>query len=232
MRSRINALRLRPRSGVAALTALATLATPAVPAIAAVNTPAPPATQTITNQANASEQKDGRTDFVLKYQLQQSSAATLNVNNIATATASKCRRCTADGIAFQVVVTSTQNLVTLNANNQANAVSSNCIRCSTFAGAYQIVYANNTGKLAQDQSRALGLLQIQLTGLRFENLSSRQLQNRLNEYSDDVVSILNDSPNPIPVFTPGVGNTPNPAALTRNNGPFVDKFIKVMHPGS
>ena len=71
-----------------------------------------------------------------------------------------------------------------------------------------------------------------MTGLRFENLSSSQLQNRLNEYSDDAVSILNDSPNPIPVFTPGVGNTPNPAALTRNNGPFVDRFIKVMHPGS
>ena len=42
-------------------------------------------------------------------------------------------------IAFQVVVTSTQNLVTLNANNQANAVSSNCVACSTFAAAYQIV---------------------------------------------------------------------------------------------
>lgn len=237
MRSRINALRLRPRSGVAALTALATLAAPAVPAIAAVNTPAPPAAQTITNQANASEQKDGRTDFVLKYQLQQSSAATLNVNNIATATASKCRRCTADGIAFQVVVTSTQNLVTLNANNQANAVSSNCVRCSTFAGAYQIVYASDTGKLTQWQSRALGLLQIQLTGLRFENLSSTQLQNKLDEYSDDAVSILNNGPNPLPVLTPAVRRTQNPttqnpAALTKNNGPFIDKFVKVMHPGS
>jgi len=232
MRPRINTLTPRPRSGVAALMALAALAVPAVPAIAAVNTPAAPVTQTITNQANASEQKNGRTDWVLKYQVQQSSAATLNVNNTATATASQCHRCAADGIAFQVVVTSTQNLVTLNANNQANAASTNCVGCSTFAGAYQIVYASNTGKLTQWQSRALGLLQIQLTGLRFENLNSTQLKNRLDEYSDDATSILNNGPNPIPVLTPAATNTSNTAALTKNNGPFIDKFVKVMHPGS
>ena len=232
MRSRINTLTLRPRSGVAALTALATLAIPAVPAIAAVNTPAAPATQTITNQANASEQRNGRTDWVLKYQVQQSSAATLNVSNTATATASQCQRCAADGIAFQVVVASTQNLVTLNVNNVANALSSNCVSCSTFAGAYQIVYASDTGKLTQWQSRALGLLQIQLTGLRLENLSSTRLQNKLDEFSDDAVSILNNGPNPIPVLTPAASNTPNLAALTKNNGPFIDLFVKVKHPGS
>src|SRR5690348_16859843 len=125
MRPRINTLTLRPRSGVAALTALAALAAPADPAFATTGTPAAPLTQTITNQANASEQKTGQIDWVLKFQAQESSAATLNVNNTATATAGKCQRCAADGIAFQVVVTSTQNLVTLNANNQANAVSSN-----------------------------------------------------------------------------------------------------------
>jgi hypothetical protein len=232
MRPRINALTLRPRSGVAALTALAALAALAVPAFASTGTPAAPVTQTITNQANASEQQNGRTDWVLKFQVQQSSAATLNVNNTATATASKCQRCAADGIAFQVVVASTQNLVTLNANNQANAASTNCVSCSTFAGAYQIVYASNTGKLTQWQSRALGLLQIQLTGLRLENLSSAQLQNKLDGYSDDAVSILNNGPNPIPVLTPAAGNTPNPAALTKNNGPFIDLFVKVKHLGS
>ena len=28
------------------------------------------------------------------------------------------------------------------------------------------------------------------------------------------------------------GNTPNPAALTKNNGPFINLFVKVKHPGS
>jgi hypothetical protein len=55
MRSRINTLTLRPRSGVAALTALAALAAPAVPVFATTGPPAAPLTQTITNQANASE---------------------------------------------------------------------------------------------------------------------------------------------------------------------------------
>ena len=114
MRPRINALTFRPRPGVAplkglkgltGLTALTALATLALPAAASAATPAtPPATpltQTITNQASASSQRNGHTDWVLKYQVKQVSAATLNVTNNATATASQCHRCSADGIAFQ-----------------------------------------------------------------------------------------------------------------------------------
>jgi hypothetical protein len=111
-------------------------------------------------------------------------------------------------------------------------VSSNCVSCSTFAGAYQIVYASDTGKLTQWQTRALGLLQIQLTGLRLENLSSTQLQNKLDGFADDAVSILNNGPNPIPVLTPAAPDSQSPAALTKNNGPFIDLFAKVKHPGS
>ena len=124
MRPRINALTFRPRpglwraerlKGLTGLTALTALATLAVPAVASAATPAaPPAaplTQTIANQANASSQRNGHTDWVLKYQFKHvPSTATLNVTNNATATATKCRRCAADGIAFQVVVTSAQNL--------------------------------------------------------------------------------------------------------------------------
>jgi hypothetical protein len=107
---------------VTALTALATLAVPAVASAATpAAPPAAPVTQTITNQASASSQRNGHTDWVLKYQFKQvSSPATLNVTNNATATATQCRRCSADGIAFQVVVTSAQNLATLNATNQAS----------------------------------------------------------------------------------------------------------------
>src|SRR6266550_1174245 len=160
MRLRINVLTFRPRPGVATrLTRLTALATLAVPAVASAATraapPAAPATQTVTNQASASSQRNGHTDWVLKYQFKQvPSAATLNVTNNATATATQCRRCAADGIAFQVVVTSAQNLATLNATNQASAVSSNCVRCSTFAGAYQIVYVSNR-KLAPWQIQSL-----------------------------------------------------------------------------
>jgi hypothetical protein len=229
---------LRPRSGAAVLAALAALAIPAGPAaastavpVAPAGTAAPPLTQTVTNQATASSQRDGHTDWVLKYQVQQTTAATVNVSNHATATASQCHRCAADGIAFQVVAVSRQNLVTLNADNQANALSSNCVSCSSFAGAYQIVYVNDQ-PLTQWQTRALGRVQIELTGLRFANFTGAQLQKRLDSIANEAISVLNDGPNPIPVLTPGTGNAPSPAALTKDKGPFIELFTKVRHPGS
>jgi hypothetical protein len=182
MRSRINALTFRPRPGVAplkgltGLTALTALAILAVPAVASAATPAaPPAaplTQTITNQASASSQRNGHTDWVLKYQVKQVSAATLTVTNNATATASQCHRCSADGIAFQVVVMSAQDLATINAANQASALSSNCVRCSSFAGAYQIIYASNRPKLTPRQVQSLNAVRFKLMILRFTGLNT------------------------------------------------------------
>ena len=246
MRPRINALTFRPRPGVAplkgltGLTALTALATLAVPAVAAAATraapPAAPATQTITNQASASSQRNGHTDWVLKYQFKQvSSTATLNVTNNATASATKCRRCAADGIAFQVVVTSAQNLATLNATNQANAVSSNCVRCSTFAGAYQIVYASNR-KLAPWQIHSLNAVRYKLMILRFTGLKGNALQKRLDRIADDVMTILNNGQRPVtpvtPALTPALAKTPAPAALTTNNGPVIDRSVKMTNQGS
>ena len=250
MRPRINALTFRPRPGVAplkgltGLTALTALATLAVPAAASAATPAaPPAvpvTQTVTNQASASSQRNGHTDWVLKYQFKQvSSTATLNVTNNATASATKCRRCAADGIAFQVVVTSAPNLATLNATNQANAVSSNCVRCSTFAGAYQIVYASNR-KLAPWQIQSLNAVRYKLMILRFTSLKGTALQKRLDKIADEVVAILNYGQRPVtpvtpaltPALAPALATTPAPAALTTNNGPVIDRSVKMTNQGS
>ena len=244
MRPRINALTFRPRPGLAALkglkgltglTALTALATLAVPAVASAATPAAPLTQAITNQASASSQRNGHTDWVLKYQVKQVSAATLNVTNNATATASQCHRCSADGIAFQVVVTSARNLANLNATNQANAVSSNCVRCSTFAGAYQIVYASNT-KLAPWQIQSLNAVRFRLMILRFTSLKGNALQNRLDKIADDVVAILNNGQSPVtpvtPALTPALATTLAPAALTTNTGPVINRSVKMTNQGS
>jgi len=230
MRPRINALILRPRSGVVALTALAALA---VPAAASAAVASDPLTQTITNQATASTQRNGHTDWELKYQFQpQVSAATLNVSNHATATASQCRECDAYGIAFQVVVVaSLKNLVTINADSQANALSSNCVRCNSFAAAYQIIYASNQPRLSFYQIQGLRRVHNELITLRFLGLRGDALQNRLDAIADDAVSVLDKDPNPIPI-TPAFGHSPGPAAMTSNSGPFVDLFVKVNHPGS
>ena len=241
MRPRINALTFRPRPGVAplrgltGLTALTALATLAVPAVASAATPAaPPAapiTQTITNQASASSQRDGHTDWVLKYQVKQVSAATLNVTNNAAATASQCHRCSADGIAFQVVVMSAQDLATINANNQASALSLNCVRCSSFAGAYQIIYASNRPKLTPRQIQSLNAVRFKLMILRFSGLKGTALKNRLDKIADDVVSILNGR-SPVTPVTPALATTSAPAALTTNSGPVINRSVKMTNQGS
>jgi hypothetical protein len=246
MRSRINALTFRPRPGVAplkgltGLTALTALAILAVPAVASAATPAaPPAaplTQTITNQASASSQRNGHTDWVLKYQVKQVSAATLTVTNNATATASQCHRCSADGIAFQVVVMSAQDLATINAANQASALSSNCVRCSSFAGAYQIIYASNRPKLTPRQVQSLNAVRFKLMILRFTGLKGTELKKKLDGIADDVVSILNNRQSQVPVLTPALtpalATTPAPAALTTNNGPVINRSVKMTNQGS
>ena len=173
---------------------------------------------------------------MLKYQFKQvSSIATLSATNNATATATKCRRCAADGIAFQVVVTSAQNLATLNATNQANAVSSNCVRCSTFAGAYQIVYASNR-KLAPWQIQSLNAVRFRLMILRFTSLKGNALQNRLDKIADDVVAILNNGQSPVtpvtPALAPALAKTLASAALTTNSGPVIKRSVKMTNQGS
>jgi hypothetical protein len=226
-----------PLTGLTVLTALATLAVPAVASAATpAAPPAAPLTQTITNQASASSQRDGHTDWVLKYQVKQVSAATLNVTNNATATASQCHRCSADGIAFQVVVMSAQDLATINANNQASALSSNCVRCSSFAGAYQIIYASHRPKLTPRQIQSLNAVRYKLMILRFTGLNGTELKKKLDGIADDVVSILNNGQSQAPVLTPALApalaTTPAPAALTTNNGPVINRSVKMTNQGS
>ena len=39
------------------------------------------------------------------------------------------------------------------------------------------------------------------------------------------------SPNPIPVITPAINNSGDPAQLTENSGPFIDLLVKSQHQG-
>jgi hypothetical protein len=229
MLPRFRDLTLRPRFSVIALTALAGLAVP-VTASAAVLSGSP--TQALVNEARASSQTDGYRDFVLRYQLQQASAATLNVSNHAVASTAQCHDCNADAVAFQVVVASKQDLVTLNASNTADASSADCIRCSSLAGAYQIIYASDQPQLSRYQIQGLNHVRSELTALQFTGLNGAQLQARTDAIAKDAVSVLADGPNPIPVVTPAINDSSRPAELTQDSGPYIDLFIKVKHPGN
>ncbi len=225
----IKDLTLRPRFGVVALTALASLA---IPVTASAAAPSGPPAQTLVNEATASAQTSGHTDFVLRFRLQQASAGTLNVSNHAVASTAQCDDCHADAIAFQVVVASKQNLVTLNADNAADASSSACTRCSSLAGAYQIIYASDQPHLSRYQLQRLNHVRSELIVLRFTGLSGAQLQARTDAIANEAVSVLDNGPNQVPVITPAINDSSRPAELTTNSGPFIDLFVKVRHLGS
>ena len=47
----------------------------------------------------------------------------------------------------------------------------------------------------------------------------------------NAVGILNNGPSPIPVITPAIDNSGDPARLTENNGPFIDLLVRSQHQG-
>ena len=224
MLSRIRDLILRPRSGVVALGAVAALSFPAAASAA-------PATVTFNNSATASSQANDRNVFILKYQAEETAATTLNVKNQALASASHCENCAASGIAFQVIFVSKQGPLTLNADNQASATSTLCVNCSTLAAAYQIIYAANQPGLSRYQIQGLNHVHSELITLQFTGLTGASLQARTDAIAQEAVGILNNGPNPIPVITPAINNSGDPAQLTENNGPFIDLLVRSQHQG-
>ena len=224
MLPRIKDLILRPRSGVVALSAVAALSFP-------VAASAAPATVTFNNTVTASSQTNGRNVFVLKYQAEETAASTLNAKNQAQALASHCKNCAASGIAFQVIFVSKPSALTINADNEANATSDSCVSCSTLAAAYQIIYAANQPGLSRFQIQGLNHVHSELITLQFTGLTGAKLQARTDAIAQEAVGILNNGPNPIPVITPAINNTGDPAQLTENSGPFIDLLVKSQHQG-
>ena len=232
MLPKIRNLIVRPRSGVVALAVLAALSV-SVSASAAVPgfTPGGPLAQTYFNLAKASSQTDNRTNFTVRFQLDQTSAATLNVTNRAVASTSGCVDCGAFAIGFQVVFASTRSPVALNAVNTADATST-CPKCSTLAGAYQIIdVSDSQQRLSWAQIRGLAQIRGQLLALQYSGLDPDQVQTKAGQLANQAVAILQDGPDPTPVFSPAVNGLARPAQLTENNGPYIDLFIKVQHPG-
>jgi hypothetical protein len=76
--------------------------------------------------------------------------------------------------------------------------------------------------------------------LRFTSLKGTALQKRLDRIADEVVAILNYGQRPVtpvtpaltPALAPALATTPAPAALTTNNGPVIDRSVKMTNQGS
>jgi len=229
MLPRIKDLILRTRSfvvapGVVALSAVAALSFP-------VAASAAPATVTYNNNATASSQTNGKNVFVLKYQAEETATSTLNAKNQALASTSHCANCAASGVAFQVIFVSKHGPLTINADNQASATSGSCATCPALAAAYQIIYAANQPGLSRFQIQGLNHVHSELIALQFTGLTGAKLQDRTDAIAQEAVGVLSNGPNPIPVITPAINNTGDPAQLTENNGPFIDLLIKSQQKG-
>ena len=67
--------------------------------------------------------------------------------------------------------------------------------------------------------------------MQFTGLTGAKLQARTDAIAQEAVGVLNNGPNPIPVITPAINNSSDPAQLTEDSGPFIDLLVKSQHQG-
>ena len=230
--------RLWSRCGLMALTIPMTLsmagtASAAVQAASQLDAPAP----TYVNQAQASSQTDGWTDYDVLYQLEQTSAPVVTGDNSAVASTSDCHDCGAIAIGFQVLVVPKQDLSDIYANNTADATSYACTRCNTLAAAYQIIVATNSPEqLTFGQELGQAEIQSKLGTIQRDGLSADRSQQLAGELATQAVSILQGGTGAGPdrtgsAYSPAQGNT-GLAGLTGNSGPFVYLYVRYHSPNS
>jgi hypothetical protein len=216
----------RLRCGVMASAIIVSLA---IPVTASASTRA----ATYVNLANAISLRSGSADFTLKFQLQQSSASTVNAVNRAVASTSKCHNCGAVAIGFQILVVAKQNLAALNADNTANATSFDCVRCSTLAAAYQIISVSDSQPLTGQQEQDLNRIRAEVEALRNYGLETDQIQSRAGQLANQAVSILQDGAGTAPAALapafPAINGSALPAQLAESNQPVVKLFIKTQN---
>jgi len=227
--------RLWSRCGLMALTIPITLSMTGT-ASAAVADNAPAQTQTYDNLAQASSQTDRWTDFNVVYQLEQTSAGTVNGDNRVVASTSQCHDCGAVAIGFQVLVVSKQDLANLNVHNTADATSYACTRCNTLAAAYQIVFATDSPQqLTFNQILGLAGIEQKLEALKTSGLGTGRIQQLADEFAHQAVFVLQGGigtyrDGNAPTYSPALHSTDLPANMAENSGPVTDLFVKHQNP--
>ena len=205
--------------GVVPVTILITLFSP-VAASAADHRPAAPASRYLTyvNRAHAVSQRDGRTDYSMRFQLHQRSASIINADATAVAKTIGCHDCSSVAIAFQVVFARAQGLSEINVNSTAKAISRRCVRCSTLAETVELVYISATQRqLTQAQDAGLALIQREFAALRHSQLRIAQIQSKVAVLAAQAGALLRSGIAP-PIL-------PDPAQINR---PGIKLYVKVM----
>jgi hypothetical protein len=193
------------------------------------------------NQVNAVSQTNLKTDFRVKFQLDQGYAygSVLDADNRATALTSKCADCNAIAIGFQVVYTTQQDLAAIHALNVASATNFECVDvCNAVADAYQVVVAIDSPDtygwtVTFPQMLALSQVRDEFYALPTSGLDIAQIQSQCEELVNEVVSILAGSSSQAqdgtgPTLIPGVSGSALPSELTGEGRPIVDLFRDVQ----
>lgn len=121
------------------------------------------------NVAGAVNTKDGKTVYAIKLKIVQTSADTVDSNNVAAAVAS-CTDCTTVAIAFEGVIISGP-ATTIEPTNLALAYNVNCSGCTTLAEAYQKVVQTSTRvRITGEGRREIAAVRKELNDLRHSDL--------------------------------------------------------------
>lgn len=155
----------------------------------------------VDNVARATVVTDGKTVFNVKFGLGFAEGPVVTAVNRAVALTSHCATCTAIAIGFQVVTTTTQDLLDLQATNEATATNDSCsLTCDAEADAYQVVVATDTPRaltygqlLTPRQYLALYKLRSQFLALPNSGLTLTQIRAKCEDLANQAVTILSDA---------------------------------------
>ena len=145
------------------------------------------------NQALAVNTTDGSTLYDVAFALVWADDGSVTNRNEAWALAS-CRSCRTVAVAFQVVLVVGQADVAIPQNISA-AVNYRCLQCLTYALAHQVVITLPRELTPQETARLDALwTQIAAFGTHLQDLPLDQIRGRLDDFADQIRSVLQQSP--------------------------------------
>jgi putative peptide zinc metalloprotease protein len=148
------------------------------------------------NVAAAVNTKDGKTVYAIRLKIVQTSADTVDSNNVAAAVAS-CSDCTTVAIAFEGVIVAGP-ATTIAPTNLALAYNVNCSGCTTVAEAYQKVVQTSTRvRITKEGRREIAAVRKELTGLRHSDLSYDEIVARVAVLEQRFAAVLTNELTPV-----------------------------------
>jgi hypothetical protein len=196
------------------------------------------------NQAVAQVTGRYQVDHELAWSLAQVNQPSVTAVNEATATANDCLTCTAEAVAFQVVLASDTNTFVL--TNTATSSNTDCVNCTTVSVAEQWVVGDTDHALRLTFAGQIRLFVIHLELGFWSHVPPAQglphILDLANQVSDilanDVVEVPNrfgPAPPISPAATPAVTPAATPAAITplatpAPSGPVVQHTAQVSGP--